>query len=273
MFSNIKSKIVGLVGVMLIAFLLSGCSLINEKVSVDFGESEKMQEIQARGKLIVGSDVPYGVMEYVNEAGEFDGVDVAIAREIAKAMEVELEFVDYGWDELFEAIENDKIDLAMSSITITPDRAKEMLFSSPYFIGGQAMLVEVNNSEILLPEDMRANNIGVQGGTTGEEEANKYGDESTIFLYDSYEDVDGKAGGITDLVAGEIDVFVVDYVAAADIANKNELVKLVGEPFTQEFYGIATHLDNKELILGVNKVIRILKEDGVLKKIEGKYIK
>lgn len=229
-------------------------------------------KIKERGILIVASDIPYGVMEFLDENDQPAGIDVDIAREIANKIGVKLYFKDCDWNSLFEIIKSGEADLAISSITINSERSKEMLFSNPYFNGGQVIVTRAENIDINFLDDLADKKIGVQRETTGQTEAQKYTKAELIRKYDSYEDEQSGSGMAYDLQNGNIDAIILDYVAVVSLVKKQPTLKMIGEPFTQEFYGIATKLGNNALMEIVNETIREIKTTGKFDEIKSKWI-
>lgn len=258
-------KYLVIIGLMLL-LVMGGCITPAEET-----EDPTLLRIQERGRLIVGSDIPYGVMEFYDESGNTVGIDYDIAYEIADYLEVELEFRNVGWDLLFDDVKSGEIDLAIAAITITPERAEEMLFSIPYFNGGQILIVDEDNEEIQGVLDLSDKRIGVQLDSTSEIEAKKYVDENNLVLYLGYDFELVDEGMIYDLKSGEIDAIIIDYVAAIDIVNHEKELKIIGKPFTEEFYGIITAKENTVLIDEVNAVLRELKETGEMNEIINKW--
>jgi len=234
-------------------------------------EDKSLLQVKERGKLIVGSDVPYGSMEFYNEEGEIVGLDIDIIKEIAKRMEVELELIDIDWDDLFNLVVEKKLDLAISSITITIEREKIMLFSSPYLNSGQIILVRSDYSDISSAGDLNGRKVGVQRDTTCQEEAEKYVINPPLFFYDALETE--KEGILFDLEKGKLDAVVVGYTAAIGLLRDNPDLKIVGEPLSNTFRGITTSHDNKALMDEVNRILREMKRDGMLKEIERKWMR
>ena len=249
---------------MLLLVLLTSC--VNQ-TELD----PKLKEIKDRGKLIVGSDIPYGVMEFFDDSGNVVGIDVDIAREIADYLGVELEMRDIEWDQLFIDAKSNEIDLAISAITITSERAEKMLFSIPYFDAGQILIVQKDNQDITGPLNLQGLKIGVQIKTTGETEAKKYTDENNIKTYLSYECTADNECMLDDLKTGKIDAIIMDYVAAIVIVSNEEELKILGEPFTEEFYGVVTAIGNDALLNEVNTVLRDIKRTGRLTEIINKW--
>ncbi len=107
-----------------------------------------VQKIVASGKLVVGTDPTYPPMEDKNGKGEVVGFDVDLARAVAEKLGVKLEIKAVVFDDLLKEVEEGKVDLGISSITITPERAKGVDFSNPYLNAGQTVVVAAENTEI-----------------------------------------------------------------------------------------------------------------------------
>lgn len=230
-----------------------------------------LANVKKRGVLVVGSDIPYGVMEFFDENYKEVGIDVDIAQEIANKLGVKLEFNDYDWESIFSKVEKGDIDLAISSITITPERQKIMLFSNPYFNGGQIVIVRSDNTEIKGMNDLFNKKIAVQKDTTGYIEAKKYTKENLIFPYLNFETSLDGSNIVNDLKDGKFDAIIVDYVQGLSIIKSNKEVTIVGVPFTKENYGIATKLGNNSLMDKVNSILSNMEKSGVLQKIKIKW--
>ena len=238
----------------------------------NYGQKDgSLADIKKRGVLIVGSDVPYGVMESFDQNNKIVGIDVDIAQEIASRLGVNLEFNDYSWDQIFPFVKSGKIDLAMSSVTITPERQKEMLFSNDYFRGGQVIIVRNDNQEIRGVRDLSDKKIAVQEGTTGYNEAKKYTSKNLVITYSNFESSSSDEGIINDLRKSKFEAIIVDYIQALELIKKNADLKIVGVPFTQEGYGIVTKIGNNSLMEKINYILQKMDEDGTLKNIETKW--
>ena len=253
--------------VFVLLLVIAACSFTSNN-ELNYPE---IKEIKERGQLLVAADVPYGVMEYFDSEGNVVGIDVEIGQEIASHLGVELVVIDYDWEPLFDAVKSGEVDLAISAMTITPERAEEMLFSIPYFNAGQVVVVHKDNVNIEGPLDLMGKKVGVQGESTSEPEAHKYTNESLVILYTGYNFDLTDEGMLYDLRTGITDAIIIDLIAGIDIVNYDENFKIAGEPFTEEFYGIATKNDNEALIEVVDKVLREMKRTGKLKEITDKY--
>ena len=227
--------------------------LIFNSCSVD--QDPKILEIENRGTLIVGADIPYGIMEYYDDSGNPAGVDVTLAENIAEELQVDLDFRNVPWDELFSELDNGEIDLAISAISITQERSERMLFSQPYFEASQVIVAGPKfEDDILL--DTEGKIVGVQSGTTSEMEAKKLFSENSIKTYDSVDVKNSIDGIIYDLLQENIDFIIVDKVVALQLVPyHNSKLKILDNEFEKEYYGVAAKLGNEELINRVNVVV------------------
>ncbi|RKY00288.1 MAG: basic amino acid ABC transporter substrate-binding protein [Spirochaetes bacterium] len=216
-----------------------------------FAGGTKKEEKGAKKKIVVATDATWPPMEYIDEqTKEIIGFDIDLMKEIAKAAGFEVEFKNTAWDGIFAGLAAGKYDAVMSSVTITEERKKEMDFSKPYINAGQVLIVRQETQGVETLRDMVGKKVGAQIGTTGAFEVEKV-EGVELKTYDEI----GLA--FEDLVNGRIDGVVADTPVAANFALQNPTykgkLKIVGEPFTEEYYGIAVQKGNKELLDMINK--------------------
>jgi ABC-type amino acid transport substrate-binding protein len=250
--------------VCLLVIFIVGCS---STPTIDPNTDSSLSDIKERGKLTVAMDVPYGVMEFFDDNGKIVGFEADLAREIAGVLGVEAELIDTEWDDIFINVKAGTVDIAISSMTITPERSAEMLFSDPYFNAGQTIIILEETADVDL-ESLAGKKLGAQLETTSLDEAKSIaGDEALAIPYDNYE-----SQIISDLESGEIDAIVADYIAAASVVKDNPGLKIAIDPFTQEFYGIPTKLGNTALNTEINSILREFKRNGKLDELKAKWI-
>ncbi|MEM2131163.1 MAG: transporter substrate-binding domain-containing protein [Candidatus Woesearchaeota archaeon] len=240
-----------------VLFLFS-CSVTNKKI----------YEIEKRGKLVVGTSPPYGVMEFY-ENNEIVGFDIDLAREIANRLNLDLEIKEVDFDKFYEALENDEIDLMIASVTITKERNEKMEFSIPYFNGGQAIVSKKNFQNY---EDLSGKKILIEDdGTKNKKKIFEYVKNFTaVFYAESY----GKPYyeySLEQIKNESIDAFVIDYVAALDALKENENLTII-DIFTDEYYGIAAKKGNTDLINKINDILIDLKNEKVLENLKNKWV-
>jgi len=211
------------------------------------------------GTLVVATDATFPPFEFVDETTrEIIGFDIDLMDAISERANLEINYQNVSWDPLLAGMADCQYDMAISAMTITPERAEVFSFSDPYINAGQIVVVAIDEEMISGPEDLVGATIGAQIGTTGAMEADAIQD-STGKVYDTYE------LAFLDLANGQIDAVIADYPTAVAFVNQNSArLKVVGEVFTDESYGIAFCKGNNDLIEQVNVALAELKAEGFI---------
>lgn len=239
---NFKLFLAVLILVFSVVFY-SGC--ISSEDEID----PAIQKIKDAGKLVVGTSTPYEPMEYIDEQGTVVGFDIDLAKEIANSLDVEVEIIDMDFDLLIDSVVSEDIDIAIAAITINLERSEQVLFSNPYLNAGQVVVVNESNIDINSPEDLNGSRVGVQIGTTSQQEAEKYTNLSLVITFSDY------STALNYLLNGSINAIVIDYPATVGLVKNNEEIKIVGTPFTDELYGVAIKKGETALKNEIDKII------------------
>ncbi len=116
----------------------------------------------------VGIDPTYAPFQMkAGPRGELQGFDIDLIRAIGKTTGHAVDFVSLPFDGLIPALQGGSLDMVISAMTITPERALAVDFSRPYFLAGLGILVKEGNTDIQGLEDLEGRTIAVQIGTTG----------------------------------------------------------------------------------------------------------
>jgi polar amino acid transport system substrate-binding protein len=222
--------------------------------------------------LVVATDATWPPMEYVDEnTKEIVGFDIDLFKAVAEAGGFTIEFKNTAWDGIFAGLAAGKYDAIISSVTITEERKKEMDFSQPYINAGQILIVPSDMRGVSELVDMEGMVVGAQIGTTGSFEIENVLGTKSLKTYDEI----GLA--FEDLVNGRIDGVVADTPVAADFALQNESykgkLKIVGEPFTEEYYGICIQKGNTEVLDAVNAGLDKVLGTSTYESIEKKWLR
>ncbi|GAA1821843.1 ABC transporter substrate-binding protein [Nesterenkonia flava] len=231
--------------------------------SDDESADESGLSLVSAGTLQVCSDLPYAPFEYIDEDGNEVGFDIDIAQAIADDLDLELEIVQTGFEGIQSgvALNANQCDLAISGMTITEERAGNMLFSDPYLDDNLAVLTR-EDTGITTLEDLEGfdGTVGAQADTTGSVEAQERGLELREYT-DSGLLLQGLESGQIEAAFGNISIL------AYQAAQSDDLF-FVDEIETGEQLGIAAELENQELIDEVNRVLAELEESGELDELE-----
>ncbi len=225
---------------------------------------------QGETVYVFASDATWPPMEYVDDNGDIVGFDMDLLEAIAEASGFKYEVQNTGWDGIFAGLANGSYDAIISSVTITEERKMTMGFSDPYINAGQILIVssEYSGGDILT--DFSGKKVGVQQGTTGD------------FAVEEVSDIDRRAYddiglAVEDLINGNLDAVVCDSVTAIDYVAANEnfkgKLKILGEPFTEEEYGIAVQKGNTELLNLLNAGLEKVFKDGTQAQLVQKWLR
>ena len=220
--------------------------------------------------ITVATDATWPPMEMVNENKEIVGYDIDFFRAVAEEGGFNVEFKNVAWDGIFAGIATGKYDAIISSVTITDERKKKFDFSDPYINAGQILVVPKELENVATLADLKGKKVGAQIGTTATFEIKKV-EGLELKGYDEI----GLA--FEDMAAGRISGVVCDTPVAADYALQRqeykERFKIVGQPFTEEYYGIVVRKGNKKVLDMINKGIAAVKAKGTDKQIEEKWLR
>ncbi|RJG25241.1 transporter substrate-binding domain-containing protein [Paenibacillus thiaminolyticus] len=256
--------------VLLLTVLSVALAACGSKPAQDASAANALQQIKKAGKIRVGLMGTYAPYNFLNEKHEVDGFDADVAKEVAKRLGVEVEFITGEFSGLIEGLQKDKYDALVSQVTITEDRKKMMDFSTPYVKNAVNVIVKSDNETIQKIEDFKDKKIGVGLGTNDE----KYLRDVAMpkvgkFEIATYNDV---ITSLKDLDVGRIDATINNVFALKPLIEKNQFkVKAVGEPIKEDFAGIAIRQNNPELLDAINKALAEMKFDGTFTEIFHKW--
>lgn len=225
---------------------------------------------QAKEKYTAAFEPTFAPFEFTDENGEYTGFDVDLIKAIAEVQGFEVELQSLGFDGLIPAVQTGTIDIAISGMTIKPERQEQVDFSIPYYQSGLIMAVQEGNDEITEPKDLAGKTIAVQIGTTGaffaDEVKEEYGAKVKTFNTTDLVFMELENGG-ADAVINDLPV-TKEYI---DKKGKGK-VKMVGDILGgDEFYGIAVQKGNEEMLQLINEGLQKLKENGKYAEIYEKW--
>ncbi|TFH04395.1 MAG: basic amino acid ABC transporter substrate-binding protein [Spirochaetales bacterium] len=220
-------------------------------------------------KIVVATDATWPPMEFLNSNKEIIGYDIDLMVAVAAAAGIEVEFRNTAWDGIFAGLANNDYDAVISSVTITDERKGTMDFSDPYINAGQVLIVSQSKTGVTTLADLKGETVGAQIGTTGAFAVTDAGID--LATYDEL----GLA--IEDLANGRIAGVVADTPIAADYVLQNERYKstlmIVGEPFTDEYYGVAVKKGNSELLDLINKGLAEVLAENLSDQLADKWLR
>ncbi len=246
--------------------LMIGLSVVGLGVWYWLGQEEEKDHtwavIQQTRVLRVGMDASYPPFEEIDEAtGELRGYDVELAREIGRRLDLEVQFVNIGFDGLYDALIAKKVDAIISALPYDPLRTQDVFYTMSYFNAGLVLVVKEDETEIGSVDDLSGSTLGVEWGSDSDAQGRgliKRLDGLTLYPYATPLDT------LWGLKNGEVEAVLVDAVSAHHFIKHEGAVKIVGEPVTDESYVIAVGPTSTELLSALNAVLLALRDDGTL---------
>lgn len=202
--------------------------------------------------LVMGTNAGFKPFEYIQD-GQVVGFDVDLATQIAQAMGKQLRVEDMAFDGLLPALDSGQVDLVVAGMSVTPERAKNALFSEPYYSAAQRMIVK-RGSPIRNQHQLAGRRIGVQLGTTGDTLAARLGARTSQFP--------AAPGVLQELQSGGVEVAILDDAPARQYTAGFPDLEVLPGTLGHEAYAIAIKRDNHDLLATVNQVIADMKQDG-----------
>ncbi len=210
----------------------------------------------AAGKIVNGIDANFPPFAFIDKTGKPSGFDVDAMDWIAKDLGMEVVHVPIEWDGIVTSLVTKKIDIIASGMSISPERAKQVNFTIPYWIIKQVFVVKKDSP--LSVEDIfsQKKTLGVQQGTTEakwlKEHIAEKGYNVTLRYYNS------APLAVEDLLNGRIDAAAMDEAPANDAASKKDVKVLGTFGMPEEDFGYAVRKQDTELLEKVNASLKKL---------------
>lgn len=205
-------------------------------------------------KLVMVTEAGFAPYEYY-ENGEIVGVDIDIAKEIAKYLDKELVVKDVAFDSIINEVKTGKADFGAAGISYNEERAEQVDFTINYTTSKQIVVVKEDNQKINV-NDLNNLKIAVQLGSVGDTYVTKNYPNAEIVREKKY------LAAIQDLLKNKVDCVVMDELPAKEILKNNEGLKILDQELFSDTYGMVVKKGNKELLDAINKVLEDLIEEG-----------
>jgi len=275
-----------LAALMVVAlFVVAACSSTEETpapgaapTGAEPAGDDLLAKIKADGVIRVSTDPAYPPQSELDpKTGEYVGFDIDVANEIAKRMGVTVEWETPSWDTITAGSWNDRWDMSVGSMTVTPERDEVLQFSTPYYYTPAVVLVHADNTDITgVATQLDGKRIGVCGACTYDfylQQTLEIPGETIEFQIDDADiktyDTDSTA--VQDLSLGDgdrLDAVITSITVGEGAADKGKPVKIVGEPVFYEPLAVAidrsSTLDGASLTAEVSRIVDEMRSDGTL---------
>ncbi|ELK7091132.1 ABC transporter permease subunit [Staphylococcus aureus] len=255
-----------LIRFILVLGLLISSAMVYINPTAHAEQDQTWEKIKERGELRVGLSADYAPMEFehtVNGKTEYAGVDIDLAKKIAKDNNLKLKIVNMSFDSLLGALKTGKIDIIISGMISTPERKKQVDFSDSYMMTKNIMLVKKDKvNEYKDIKDFNNKKVGAQKGTEQEKIAQTEIENASITSLSRLPDV------ILALKSGKVEGAVVEKPVAEAYLKQNPKLGISNVKFNEEEKDtvIAVPKDSPKLLSQINKTIKEVKDKGLIDK-------
>lgn len=216
--------------------------------------------------LVAGANIGNVPWEFQDASGEFVGFEIDLVKEVGARLGKSVELVNIPFNGLFSAVQSGRIDIALSSITITEKRLRSVAFAQPYYDSAQSLTVLSKNPASGLG-DMRGKVIGVDTGSTGDMWTTS---NQARYGFAEIRRFEGLAPAMLDMQTGRIDGYISDIPALEYFIKDKPYFKVVERIATNESYSMMFAKGNP-LAVDVNRVITQLKQEGYIAELHKKW--
>ena len=234
-------------------------------------ESPILQRIVETGKLRIGMSGGQAPLNAISRSGDFIGLEVDLAKLIADALGVEVEFVRKPFPELLPALKASEIDIVMSGMAITAERSLEAVFVGPYMMSGKSILTTSDAlAEVGRAADINRADVTVAalGNSTSQAFVEKRLPEAKLVTVENYD------AAIQMVIKDEVDALVADMPACAlaVLRYPDEDLATLSAPMTVEPIGIAVPASELPLQMLLDSYLSAFEDSGLLEMLRVQWL-
>ena len=219
--------------------------------------------------LIVGMELAYPPFEMTDTSGKPSGVSVDLATDLAKSLGRPVLIQNTSFDGLIPALKTGKVDLVISSMTATAERAQSIDFSDPYLSTGLCLLLKKDSAAKGIEDlDKAGIKVAVKKGTTGHLYATSKLKNAEILVLDK------ESAAVLEVSQGKADAFIYDQMSTYQNWQRNKATtRAILEPFQKESWAVGIGKGNDELKGKVNAFIKDYRAKGGFDQLGERYLK
>ena len=233
---------------------------------------DSWERIQENGVLRVGIDPTFPPFA-VDSEGVLEGIDVDLSRALAAEMDLEPQFSYFGYDGLYDALTTGQVDVLVSALVITPERTREIAYTTPYFDAGLVFVMPPDHAGFTSMNELDNHTLSVELGALAHVEAleqQRQFDSLTVQTHNS------AADALIAVMTGEADIALVDHVSARfflkEVAAGDSDLVMFPDPTNSEPYAIAIRIEDRILLTELNEALDRMRTSGRLNDIIDKHL-
>ena len=217
------------------------------------------------GVLTIATEGTYAPFSYYDDKNELKGYDVDIAREVAKKLNLKIEFLTAPWDAMLAAFDAGKADAVFNQVSVTDERKKKYDYAQHYTVVHGAIITHKDNDDIKSFDDLKGKKNADSATSNWAKVAANYGAQNVT--------VDSFSKSMELLVSKRVDTVVRDNIVFYDFIKQRPgaPVKIAAEGSDTDYTAPIVQKGNTELAGQISKAIEELKNEGKLAEISIRY--
>jgi polar amino acid transport system substrate-binding protein len=226
------------------------------------------QKVQDSGVLKVGLDPTFPPFEVLN-GEDLAGIDVDLANALGDDLGIDVEFVYFGYDGLYDALLTEQVDVLISALVIMTERTRDFDYSEPYFNAGEILIVREDETDIVEMADLNGRSLSVEIGSQGHVLATEWErklPDLTILPFNTPDEA------ITAVLDQTTDAVLIDHISGRLFLKENSGIKRIHEPVTVDPYAIVVREEDEQLLEQINSSLERTQSSGKLAEIEEKWL-
>ncbi len=233
---------------------------------------EDWDRVQSAGRIVFGTSADYPPFESYDSNFKLDGFDIALAREMGKRLGIEVEFTDFAFSGLLDALNLGQVDAVISALSVTPNRQQAADFTNLYYIDDDAMLARAADPIIIRsPTDFAGLRVGVERGTVYAYWAQENLVNAGIIPQDALIDYPDTLAQVRGLRSNDIDVAVLERLTALTFTTSAQDLHVVGRGLNQQRFAVATR-KGSSLVEKLNQALLSIQADGTYATLVRQYL-
>lgn len=269
--AHLTPRSVAALAASLLAVFLLGCAQMSPRSADAGGPGSVLQRIQDRGALVVGMAGDMPPLNYRSRDGEMMGLEVDLARGFARRMNVDLAIDQIPFAQLLPALQDGRVDMVISGMTITPTRNRQVAFTRPYLESGKALLTKretLASAESADAVDSPALTVVALQGSTSAAFVEAAMPKATLVTTAGYDQA------VQMVLDDKADVMVADYpiTVISVFRHPNRGLVSVRQPLTYEPLGIALPAADPLLLNWVENTLGLLEGGGQMEALQTRWL-
>lgn len=233
-------------------------------VAANLPAGSTMEKIKKRGQLIVGGSLDAPLLSQQNPATkQVEGLDADFGRLLAKYIigKPEVKIVNSASETREALLSNGTVDVVFQTYSITPERAKQVAFSGPYYSSGLVIATKKDESGIATPADLKGKTVIAGANTPAIPAIKKAAPDAKIVTFGSDPEC------VQALKQGRGQAYVQDEAILLATAKQDPSIQIQGKPFTSDPYGIGLKHGDAQMKTFVNDWLKQIQSSGLWAKV------